>query len=48
MEGVKTAQNIRHLEADPDLDSLREDPRYQEMLAAAKQRLGMGEAVSND
>jgi adenylate cyclase len=44
-EGVKTAQNIRHLEADPDLDGLREDPRYKEMLASAKQRLGMTAAA---
>jgi adenylate cyclase len=47
MEGVKTAQNIRHLEADPDLDSLRDDPRYKELLASAKERLGMTEAASN-
>jgi adenylate cyclase len=42
-EGVKTAQNIRHLEADPDLNALRDDPRFREMLTAAKQRLGMTE-----
>jgi len=40
-DGAKTAQNIRHLEADPDLNPLREDPRFKEMLAAAKKRLGM-------
>jgi adenylate cyclase len=40
-EGAKTAQNIRHLEADPDLDPLREEPRFREALAAAKARLGM-------
>jgi hypothetical protein len=45
MEGVKTAQNIRHLEADPDLDGLRDDPRYKEMLASAKQRLGIAEGA---
>ncbi|HET9144669.1 MAG TPA: TIR domain-containing protein [Sphingomicrobium sp.] len=44
LEGVKTAQNIRHLEADPDLDPLRGDPRYKELLASAKQRLGMAAA----
>jgi adenylate cyclase len=44
-ERVKTAQNIRHLEADPDLDALRADPRFKDMLASAKQRLGMAEAA---
>ena len=41
LEGVKTAQNIRHMEADPDLDGLREESRYKELLASAKLRLGM-------
>ena len=45
-EGVKTAQNIRHLEADPDLDSLRDDPRFQAMLASAKKRLGVTDAAA--
>jgi adenylate cyclase len=47
LQGVKTAQNIRHLEADPDLDPLRGDPRYEELLASAKQRLGMTETPAN-
>ncbi|HET6534719.1 MAG TPA: TIR domain-containing protein [Sphingomicrobium sp.] len=47
LDGVKTAQNIRHLEADPDLNRLREDARFKEMLDAAKQRLGMPAAVSD-
>jgi adenylate cyclase len=34
---------IRHLEADPDMDSIRDEPRFKEMLAAAKGRLGMTE-----
>ena len=42
-EGVQTAQNIRHLESDPDLDPLRDDPGYNEMLASAKERLGITE-----
>jgi len=46
-EGAMTAQNIRHLEADPDLDPLRDDPRFKEMLSAAKQRLGMTETAAN-
>lgn len=36
---------IRHIEFDPDLDALRDDPRFKEMLAAAKERLGMIEAA---
>jgi len=35
--------HIRHAEADPDLNSLREDPRFKQMLGDAKQRLGMVE-----
>ena len=37
---------IRHLEVDPDLDAIREDPRFQEMLKQAKMRLGMQAATS--
>jgi|RhiMethySRZTD1v2_1073278.scaffolds.fasta_scaffold24677_2 adenylate cyclase len=33
--------HIRHAEVDPDLDVLREDPRFKQMLVAAKQRLGI-------
>jgi adenylate cyclase len=40
-EGIQTAQNIRHLESDPDLDPLRDDPGYKEMLSSAKERLGI-------
>jgi hypothetical protein len=32
---------IRHTEADPDLAPIREDPRFKDMIAAAKKRLGM-------
>ncbi len=31
---------IWHAEADPDFDSIRDDPRFKEMLNAAKERLG--------
>jgi len=33
--------HVRHAEADPDLDSLREDARFKQMLGDAKQRLDM-------
>jgi adenylate cyclase len=36
-----TAYQIRHVEHDPDLDNIREDPRFQRMLEAAKQRIGI-------
>jgi adenylate cyclase len=32
---------MRHLEVDPDLDGVRDDRRFKEMLAAAKKRLGI-------
>ena len=32
---------IKHLESDPDMDPIREDPRFKHMLAGAKQRLGI-------
>jgi adenylate cyclase len=38
---VTSATHIRHMEADPDLDKVRDDPRFQEMLAGAKKRLGL-------
>lgn len=40
-ERVTSATHIRHLEADPDLDKIRETPRFQKMLAGAKKRLGL-------
>jgi adenylate cyclase len=36
---------IRHLEVDPDLDSIRKDKRFIEMVAAAKKRLGITDAA---
>jgi hypothetical protein len=32
---------MRHVDADPDLEPIRADPRFKSMLADAKQRLGM-------
>jgi adenylate cyclase len=40
-ERVESRTHIRHLEADPDFNAIREDPRFKEMLAAAKERLGL-------
>jgi adenylate cyclase len=40
-EKVNSPMHIRHLEVDPDLDDIRGDPRFVDMLADAKQRLGM-------
>ena len=33
---------LRHLATDPDMDSLRDDPRFQKMMADAKARVGLG------
>lgn len=40
-ETVNSATRIRHADADPDLDSLRDDSRFKKMVATAKQRLGL-------
>ncbi|HEX5239220.1 MAG TPA: TIR domain-containing protein [Sphingomicrobium sp.] len=34
--------HIRHAEVDPDLNPLRDDPRFRQMLSDARQRLGIG------
>ena len=36
---------IRIAETDPDLDSLRSDPRFQKMLSGAKKRLGIADGA---
>jgi adenylate cyclase len=38
---VSSSTRIRHAEADPDFDSIRDHSRFRQMIAAAKQRLGM-------
>jgi adenylate cyclase len=40
-ETTMSATHIRHAEADPDLDPLRDNPRFKDMLASAKKRLGI-------
>lgn len=44
-ENTSSRTEIRHLEVDPDLDPIRNDPRFQEMLEQAKMRLGMQAAA---
>jgi adenylate cyclase len=38
---VNTPSQIKHAEADPDFVRIRDKPRFQEMLAATKERLGI-------
>ena len=45
-ERVDSRAQLRHLEADPDFEPIRNDPRFKEMLAAAKRRLAMERAAS--
>ena len=47
-ERMNSTTLMRHLEVDPDLDPIREDPRFKEMLGIARTRLGISEAVSGD
>ncbi len=42
---VESPGNIHHPEIDPDMDPVREHPRFKEMLNAAKQRLGLAAAA---
>lgn len=44
-ERINSTTLMRHLEVDPDLDPIRNDPRFMEMLIAAKNRLGHTEKV---
>lgn len=44
-ERVESPGNILHAEIDPDMDPVREDPRFVEMLTKAKQRVGMSTAA---
>ena len=40
-ERINSTVWMRHVEADPDFESIRDDPRFQGMLADAKSRLGL-------
>jgi len=40
-EIVNTASQIKHTEADPDLVRVRSKPRFKQMIAATKERLGI-------
>ena len=42
-ERTVSRTQLRHAEVDPDLDPIRSNPRFREMMSAAKNRLGMGE-----
>jgi adenylate cyclase len=46
-ERVNSTTLMRHLDADPDFDPIRDDLRFKEMVAAAKERLGFTEAVTD-
>jgi adenylate cyclase len=47
-ERVNTAPQIKHTEADPDFVRIRDTPRFQEMLAATKKRLGIAGATARE
>jgi adenylate cyclase len=42
---MAASYQVQVADADTDLDSLRDDPRFQRMLSDAKKRLGIAEAV---
>jgi len=44
--GQITGSFLRYLKADPDLESLHDDPRYQVMVAAAEARLEAAKAAA--
>ena len=45
-ERADSRMQLRHLEADPDFDLIRDDPRFKKMLASAKDRLRMEVATN--
>ncbi len=42
---VKSPIHVKHIGADPDMDPIREDSRFKDMLESAKQRLGLAKAT---
>ena len=40
--GIVAGGFLHHAKVDPDLDPLREDPRFKAMMAAAEERLAAG------
>ena len=46
-ERVNSSTHMRHIEVDPDLDPVRDDPRFKEMFAAAKKRLGITDTMTD-
>ena len=44
-EKVNSPMHIRHLEVDPDLNGIRDDPGFKSMLAGARTRLGIAEST---
>ena len=44
-EQVTAPAHIRHLEVDPDMNAIRDDDRFQQMLAGAKARMGIDSAA---
>jgi adenylate cyclase len=46
-ERLNSTTLMRHLEVDPDLDPIRNDDRFKQMLASARQRLGWAEPLAD-
>jgi adenylate cyclase len=42
-EGVVSPTQLKHVDADPDMDPIRGDARFKKMLASAKSRLGIAQ-----
>jgi len=36
---------MKHMEADPDMDAIRDEPRFKQGLAAARARLGLDQTI---
>jgi adenylate cyclase len=44
---VKSPIHVKHIEADPDMDQIRDHPRFHAKLSEAKRRLGLAEATAD-